>query len=178
MKKNTIIFVGILFILFNSKINSQIQPEKFELPKIDTIFYYENIELPKLEIHNESLIEEIMSNIIKKNKLNHGFYLLEMEKDEQRHEDYIIITIHQMGDIRDKTNIGFFYIEKNLFVLRGNNFNDFYFITEEKRIFEFKGYDRIRDGLIVELPMIWEPPVWTFLYKEGKVKLLKYECFN
>lgn len=172
MKKSTIIFI--LLILF-SKVYSQEESMKFELPELGTVQMDVKVELPRIKIQNKSFVKVLMTNIVKEKYGKLGFYILNIKEDKVKGCSTIIVTCHMISDINDKY-IGFFYLEDYLFVIKGDNPNKLYSIEREKKCFEYNV--AFLSGGLKDIVPIWEPPRWTFIYEKGKVELLKCEHFN
>lgn len=172
MKKSTIIFI--LLILF-SKVYSQEESMKFELPELGTVQMDVKVELPRIKIQNKSFVKALMTNIVKEKYGKLGFYILNIKEDKVKGYSAIIVTCHMISDINDKY-IGFFYLEDYLFVIRGDNPNKLYSIEREKKCFEYNV--AFLSGGLKDIVTNWEPPRWTFIYEKGKVELLKCEHFN
>lgn len=173
MKKSTIIFI--LLILF-SKVYSQEESMKFELPELGVVQMKIKVELPRIKIQNKSFVKALMTNIVKGRHGNSGFYLVDVKEDKPSGQLTIIVTSHVICGINNNKYLGFFYIEGYLFVIKGDNPSKLYSIEQEKEHFDYN-VAFLRGGLKDIVP-IWEPPQWTFIYEKGEVKLLKCEYFN
>ena len=173
MKKSTIIFI--LLILFG-KIYSQEESMKFELPELGVVQVNFKVELPRIKIQNESLVEALMTNIVKESRGHSKTYLLDINEDKQKGCSTIIVLDYMIDMIGSTNGVGFFCLEDCFFIVKGDNPDNLYSIEQEKKYFEYS--TNYRNGILISTAVFWDPTQWTFIYEKGNVKLLKCEHFN